>query len=95
MRKLPPFAFFAITGALIVAAHDEEAVIERRLENLLALDYPAWGLNPVGYHLTSALLHAANALLVFRLAAALLTAAAVWSVRVSTSSPFSSGSVAR
>jgi cellulose synthase/poly-beta-1,6-N-acetylglucosamine synthase-like glycosyltransferase len=27
--------------AVIVAAHDEEAVIERRLENLLALDYPA------------------------------------------------------
>jgi cellulose synthase/poly-beta-1,6-N-acetylglucosamine synthase-like glycosyltransferase len=26
---------------LIVAAHDEEAVIARRLENLLALDYPA------------------------------------------------------
>ena len=26
---------------LIVAAHDEESVIERRLENLLALDYPA------------------------------------------------------
>jgi cellulose synthase/poly-beta-1,6-N-acetylglucosamine synthase-like glycosyltransferase len=26
--------------ALIVAAHDEEAVIERRLANLLALDYP-------------------------------------------------------
>src|SRR2546421_507476 len=26
---------------LIVAAHDEEAVIEGRLENLLALDYPA------------------------------------------------------
>jgi cellulose synthase/poly-beta-1,6-N-acetylglucosamine synthase-like glycosyltransferase len=26
--------------SLIVAAHDEEAVIERRLENLLALDYP-------------------------------------------------------
>jgi cellulose synthase/poly-beta-1,6-N-acetylglucosamine synthase-like glycosyltransferase len=26
---------------VIVAAHDEEAVIERRLENLLALDYPA------------------------------------------------------
>ena len=25
---------------MIVAAHDEEAVIERRLENLLALDYP-------------------------------------------------------
>jgi cellulose synthase/poly-beta-1,6-N-acetylglucosamine synthase-like glycosyltransferase len=27
--------------AVIVAAHNEEAVIERRLENLLALDYPA------------------------------------------------------
>ena len=26
--------------AVIVAAHDEEAVIERRLENLLELDYP-------------------------------------------------------
>ena len=26
--------------ALVVAAHDEEAVIERRVENLLALDYP-------------------------------------------------------
>jgi cellulose synthase/poly-beta-1,6-N-acetylglucosamine synthase-like glycosyltransferase len=28
------------TVALIVAAHDEEVVIERRLENLLELDYP-------------------------------------------------------
>jgi cellulose synthase/poly-beta-1,6-N-acetylglucosamine synthase-like glycosyltransferase len=28
------------TVTLIVAAHDEEAVIERRLQNLLALDYP-------------------------------------------------------
>ena len=27
--------------AVVVAAHDEEAVIGRRLENLLALDYPA------------------------------------------------------
>jgi cellulose synthase/poly-beta-1,6-N-acetylglucosamine synthase-like glycosyltransferase len=27
--------------SIIVAAHDEEAVIERRLDNLLALDYPA------------------------------------------------------
>ena len=27
--------------SVIVAAHDEESVIERRLENLLALDYPA------------------------------------------------------
>ena len=41
----------------------------------LALDYTAWGLNPGGYHLTSAVLHAANALLVYRLAAALLMAA--------------------
>ena len=29
------------TVTLVVAAHDEEGVIERRLENLLALDYPA------------------------------------------------------
>jgi cellulose synthase/poly-beta-1,6-N-acetylglucosamine synthase-like glycosyltransferase len=29
------------TVALIVAAHDEESVIERRIENLRALDYPA------------------------------------------------------
>jgi glycosyltransferase involved in cell wall biosynthesis len=29
------------TVSVIVAAHDEEDVIERRLENLLALDYPA------------------------------------------------------
>ena len=26
---------------VVIAAHDEEDVIERRLENLLALDYPA------------------------------------------------------
>jgi len=29
------------TVTFVVAAHDEETVIERRLENLLALDYPA------------------------------------------------------
>jgi len=29
------------TVSVIVPAHDEEAVIERRLDNLLALDYPA------------------------------------------------------
>ncbi len=29
------------TVAVIVAAHDEESVIERRIENLLALDYPS------------------------------------------------------
>jgi cellulose synthase/poly-beta-1,6-N-acetylglucosamine synthase-like glycosyltransferase len=33
--------------SLIVAAHNEEGVIERRLENLLALDYPAEGLEIV------------------------------------------------
>jgi cellulose synthase/poly-beta-1,6-N-acetylglucosamine synthase-like glycosyltransferase len=32
---------FEPSVAVIVAAHDEEAVIERRLDNLLALDYPA------------------------------------------------------
>ncbi|HZT15347.1 MAG TPA: glycosyltransferase family 2 protein [Gaiellaceae bacterium] len=32
---------------VIVAAHDEEAVIERRLDNLLALDYPAEKLEVV------------------------------------------------
>ena len=29
------------TVTVIVAAYNEETVIERRLENLLALDYPA------------------------------------------------------
>ena len=33
--------------ALVVSAHDEEAVIGRRLENLLALDYPAEALEIV------------------------------------------------
>jgi cellulose synthase/poly-beta-1,6-N-acetylglucosamine synthase-like glycosyltransferase len=32
---------YAPSVAVIVAAHDEEAVIERRIDNLLALDYPA------------------------------------------------------
>jgi cellulose synthase/poly-beta-1,6-N-acetylglucosamine synthase-like glycosyltransferase len=32
---------FEPSVVVIVAAHDEEAVIERRLDNLLALDYPA------------------------------------------------------
>ena len=35
------------TVTLIVAAHDEEDVIERRLENVLALDYPADNLEIV------------------------------------------------
>ena len=38
-----PVAYEDVTPsvALVVSAHDEEAVIGRRLENLLALDYPA------------------------------------------------------
>lgn len=34
----------------------------------LAIDYRFWGLNPAGYHLTNALLHAANATLVVLIA---------------------------
>jgi tetratricopeptide (TPR) repeat protein len=40
------------------------------------LDYVVWGLRPFGYHLTSVLLHAANAALVCQLAARLLARAA-------------------
>jgi cellulose synthase/poly-beta-1,6-N-acetylglucosamine synthase-like glycosyltransferase len=40
-RPVARDASYAPSVAVIVAAHDEEAVIERRLENLLALDYPA------------------------------------------------------
>ena len=41
-RRVPPTAAAAELPrvTLIVAAHDEEAVIERRVENALALDYP-------------------------------------------------------
>ena len=38
---------FEPTVSVIVAAHNEETVIERRLENLLALDYPAGKLELV------------------------------------------------
>jgi glycosyltransferase involved in cell wall biosynthesis len=39
-RRTSPVEPFRPRVSLIVAAHDEEAVIERRLENALALDYP-------------------------------------------------------
>src|SRR6266478_2852034 len=38
----------------------------------LGLDYTIWGMNPFGYHLTSILLHAVNAVLFYFLALALL-----------------------
>src|SRR5439155_2592897 len=41
----------------------------------LGLDYLLWGMNPVGYHLTSLLLHATSAVVVFFLARRLLTLA--------------------
>ncbi|HEV8497945.1 MAG TPA: tetratricopeptide repeat protein [Gemmatimonadaceae bacterium] len=34
----------------------------------LGLDYDVWGMNPAGYHLTSLLIHAANAVVVYFLA---------------------------
>ena len=40
-RRVDKDPTFEPSVAVIVAAHDEEAVIERRVENLLALDYPA------------------------------------------------------
>ena len=42
----------------------------------LAIDYLVWGLNPTGYHLTSLLLHAGNAVLVYRIAKRLIDIAA-------------------
>src|SRR5437870_1899127 len=41
----------------------------------LGLDYLLWGMNPLGYHLTSLLLHAANAVVFFFLVSRLLTLA--------------------
>jgi len=38
----------------------------------LGLDYTIWGMNPTGYHLTNVLLHAANAVVVYYLARAIL-----------------------
>lgn len=36
----------------------------------LGLDYELWGMQPMGYHLTSLLLHTVNAVLVYHLARA-------------------------
>src|SRR6266567_5997616 len=46
----------------------------------LGLDYELWGMNPTGYHLTSLLLHAANAVVVYFIARWVLeqTAAPQW-----------------
>jgi tetratricopeptide (TPR) repeat protein len=38
----------------------------------LGLDYTLWGMNPLGYHLTNLLLHAANAIVVYVVARRLL-----------------------
>jgi tetratricopeptide (TPR) repeat protein len=47
----------------------------------LALDYLLWGMNPAGYHLTSVLLHAANAVLFYLVLLALLGSAGGPAVR--------------
>src|SRR5262245_17973382 len=39
------------------------------------LDYTVWGMNPLGYHLTNCLLHAANAALVYLVGLRLLASA--------------------
>jgi tetratricopeptide (TPR) repeat protein len=41
----------------------------------LGLDYLIWGMNPAGYHLTSVLIHAAGAVVLFFVAGALLRSA--------------------
>src|SRR5438128_5620023 len=41
----------------------------------LGLDYLLWGMNPLGYHLTSLLLHAANAVVFFFVVRRILTLA--------------------
>src|SRR5438477_487667 len=40
-RRPSPLEHYTPPVSLVIAAHDEEAVIERRLENALALDYPS------------------------------------------------------
>ncbi|MDB4914822.1 MAG: hypothetical protein JWM95_2466, partial [Gemmatimonadetes bacterium] len=47
----------------------------------LGLDYLLWGMSPAGYHLTSMLLHAANAALVFLIARRIFSVASAGSRR--------------
>jgi tetratricopeptide (TPR) repeat protein len=49
----------------------------------LGVDYTLWGMNPGGYHLTSLLIHAVNAVLVYVLVASLLREAGARDGRVS------------
>jgi protein O-mannosyl-transferase len=48
------------------------------------VDYQVWGMRPVGYHLTSLLLHALGAALLAGLTARLLRRATAWSARAIT-----------
>jgi protein O-mannosyl-transferase len=50
----------------------------------LGLDYELWGMNPTGYHATSILLHAANAVVFYHLARRLLALADAPSARIDT-----------
>ena len=53
----------------------------------LGLDYVVWGMNPFGYHLTSVLLHAGNAVVVYHLAQRLLPDQVAGMPVVRTSAP--------
>jgi len=46
----------------------------------LGLDYVLWGMNPLGYHLTSLVLHATNALLFYFVVRRILGLALPWSI---------------
>jgi tetratricopeptide (TPR) repeat protein len=49
--------------------YSDLAVVYRPFRTVtFAVDYFFWGLNPAGYHFTNLLLHAANVVLIFRLA---------------------------
>ncbi len=48
----------------------------------LALDHLLWGMAPWGYHLTSLLLHAANAILFYLVCLRLLRLALCFAIRI-------------